>query len=189
MQTCPHCKESKILEDFCPSSRGKAGSWCRVCLNESRKAWAKRNPDKVRAHKREAAKRNPERTQELRRLRYERRKEAEQARMRAYYQEQRTYWRAQARFKKFGLTASEFDAMVERQGGVCCLCGSPPGARALAVDHDHETGKIRDLLCSTCNVGLGAFFDDPDLLESAAAYIRKHQESDSEANVVVGLGS
>jgi hypothetical protein len=64
--------------------------------------------------------------------------------------------------------------MVEEQGGVCILCGGASPDRALAVDHDHASGSIRGLLCSTCNTGLGAFGDDPELLRRAIAYLDAH---------------
>jgi hypothetical protein len=55
----------------------------------------------------------------------------------------------------------------------------------LHVDHDHITGRIRALLCMNCNNGLGAFTDDPDLMETAATYVRRYRAGD--ANVVVNL--
>lgn len=60
-----------------------------------------------------------------------------------------------SRFKLYGITQSEYELMLAQQGGVCALCGSPPKRYRLAVDHDHETGKIRGLLCTPCNRWLG----------------------------------
>jgi hypothetical protein len=84
-------------------------------------------------------------------------------------------------FRKYGLTQADYDRMLAAQGGVCALCGKPPnpnGIRAasrLHADHDHETGAVRALLCSTCNAGLGALRDDPALLRAAAEYIERHR--------------
>ncbi len=51
------------------------------------------------------------------------------------------------------LTEAEYEAMLEAQGGVCALCGRPPTAKqALAPDHDHKTGRVRGLVCWTCNL-------------------------------------
>lgn len=82
---------------------------------------------------------------------------------------------------KYGLTVDDYDRMLAEQGGVCKLCGQPPnpeGIRAsskLHADHDHESGVVRDLLCTTCNRGLGYFKDDPVLLRAAAEYIERHR--------------
>jgi len=58
----------------------------------------------------------------------------------------------------YGITAEDYNAMMERQGGVCAICGAPPSeTRSLNVDHDHETGAIRGLLCTLCNTHLEWF--------------------------------
>lgn len=76
--------------------------------------------------------------------------------------------------KLYGINRTDYEAMVSRQGGVCALCFSPPGAKALHVDHCHDTGRVRSLLCSSCNTGLGLLQDSPALLRDAARYIEKH---------------
>lgn len=79
----------------------------------------------------------------------------------------------------YGITLEDYEALLVEQNFVCKLCGieawaaGGPGNR-LNVDHDHKTGGIRGLLCSKCNVGLGAFGDDPDRLIKAAAYVRQN---------------
>ena len=75
---------------------------------------------------------------------------------------------------KFGITVEEYDALLEAQGGICAICASPPGKKLLAVDHHHDTGAIRGLLCSNCNTSLGLMKDDPDRLERAVAYLREN---------------
>lgn len=82
--------------------------------------------------------------------------------------------------RRFGLSAAEYHARLEAQGGVCAVCGTdaPKGRGRFVVDHDHAAeaqGRmvVRGLLCSTCNLGLGYFQDDPCLLEAAIEYLRK----------------
>jgi DNA-directed RNA polymerase subunit RPC12/RpoP len=59
------------------------------------------------------------------------------------------------------------------QKGLCAICGAKVEGN-MAADHDHKTMKPRDLLCKNCNTGIGMLKDDPKLLETAAAYLRKH---------------
>jgi hypothetical protein len=77
--------------------------------------------------------------------------------------------------KTFGIGLDEFNAMLARQGGACAICGSDdPGhrnARRLYVDHCHDSGAIRGLLCNNCNRGLGFLRDSPDLVRIAADYL------------------
>lgn len=76
--------------------------------------------------------------------------------------------------KSFGIPYSEYEAMYEKQGGKCAIClGEEPCARNdhLAIDHCHESGKVRGLLCSSCNRALGLFKDSIEILESAKRYL------------------
>lgn len=84
----------------------------------------------------------------------------------------------------FGLTMEEYDAMLEAQGGVCAVCGRPERhignhgkVKNLAVDHDHESGRVRGLLCQDCNRGIGMLGDDPDRLRAAIAYLCPIEEA------------
>lgn len=63
--------------------------------------------------------------------------------------------------------------MVASQGGVCRICANkPPNGKRLCVDHDHETGAVRGLLCQKCNTAIGMLNDDPALVERALDYLR-----------------
>lgn len=74
----------------------------------------------------------------------------------------------------YGIEPEQYNAMGEEQGWVCAICGKPsPEGFRLAVDHDHKTHKVRGLLCSRCNQGLGKFLDDPLLLLKAIEYLRR----------------
>ena len=71
----------------------------------------------------------------------------------------------------YGMTPDEYDYMLEKQGGVCAICGREPNGRRLAVDHDHDTGTIRGLLCFRCNFGLSWFREDPAVVARASDYL------------------
>jgi hypothetical protein len=70
--------------------------------------------------------------------------------------------------RRYGIGADEFDARVRTQGGVCVICGRENPEH---VDHDHDTGVVRGILCFNCNGGLGQFGDDQDRLLNAVAYL------------------
>lgn len=72
------------------------------------------------------------------------------------------------RLEKFGITKSEYEAMKAAQGNRCFICKEN---KTLCIDHNHSTGQIRRLLCHTCNLGIGVFYDNPDLLREAADYL------------------
>lgn len=74
----------------------------------------------------------------------------------------------------FGLTQEQHDELVAKQEGKCAVCTQPfeSGFAQHAVDHCHTTGRIRGLLCHRCNLGLGHFSDDPDIMQRAVDYLR-----------------
>lgn len=81
--------------------------------------------------------------------------------------------------KKYGISIAEYNQILDEQNGVCKICDQPEVKKdrhtsetvRLAVDHCHTTGKVRGLLCVRCNLGIGRFEDNPELLRSAARYL------------------
>jgi len=75
----------------------------------------------------------------------------------------------------YRLDPVEYERLRTLQNGLCAICGKPPTAKKkfLSVDHDHETGLVRGLLCFNCNLALGHFQDDLTLVEKAANYLRR----------------
>lgn len=75
---------------------------------------------------------------------------------------------------KYGITPDDYEALSQKQGGVCAVCKQPPKfpKTRLCVDHDHETGRVRGLLCNECNVALGAAKDSMSVLEKMIAYLK-----------------
>lgn len=78
---------------------------------------------------------------------------------------------------KHGLEHWEFRDLVERQAGRCAICGKTPTATSLHIDHDHATGRVRGLLCISCNTGLGKLGDSEEALMRAIDYLRGHTDS------------
>lgn len=72
---------------------------------------------------------------------------------------------------RYGIELEEYEQMLEDQGGTCYICDNPPGKYRLSVDHCHESGTVRGLLCHDCNHGLGKFKDNIGLLFRAIKYL------------------
>src|SRR5690349_12727431 len=75
---------------------------------------------------------------------------------------------------RYGLTVDDVERMFERANGSCQICGLTlvRGRGKYAVDHDHDTGRIRGLLCAKCNTAIGLMRNNPDLLMRAVHYLR-----------------
>ncbi len=74
---------------------------------------------------------------------------------------------------KYKITLEEFEAMKLSQTGLCAICKSTPDK--WCIDHCHDTGRVRALLCGKCNTGIGMLRDNPELMELAAEYVRRHR--------------
>ncbi len=133
------------------------------------KAWAAANPDKIKAYQRISGPRYDENHRERRRGQWRdwntRNKQYREGQNRVYKYK-----------RQYNITIEEYDALVVRQNGRCGICGTDqPSARTRYwnVDHCHETGQIRGLLCAACNRGGGMFKDDPELLRKATEWFTK----------------
>lgn len=88
--------------------------------------------------------------------------------------------------KSFGITLAEYQEKHDAQGGCCAICGQPETAsrdgktKWLAVDHNHTTQVVRQLLCSSCNVLIGHSRENPAILRAAAAYLERHAACEAE---------
>lgn len=145
---------------------------------------------KIRNRERAAKyrKANPEKTKEIqRRSNAKRRADPEisviirdyQAR---YREANAETLRHKERERKFGVTSEYYSQMLREQNGVCAICGKPETAtrlgvvKSLSVDHCHATGRIRGLLCSDCNTGIGKLKDDVKILQNAIQYLSNPKE-------------
>lgn len=82
--------------------------------------------------------------------------------------------------KHYGITVEQYNEMFSAQSGKCAICDTHatdlPSPGILCVDHDHDTGVVRALLCGLCNKGIGIFKEDQFLLERAISYLKAHKE-------------
>ncbi len=166
-KTCSKCGQLKPLSDF-HTDRSTADSRkysCRQCTNKVKADWRSRNQDRVLSQKRESYLRN--------RQHYLDYFSSSKRRTQVFA------WRLR---RSFGITVERYEGMLEAQGGCCAICGPPPHEanghhhkHRLHIDHDHETGIVRGLLCNNCNAGLGYFRDNADSLMRAIDYISQTQ--------------
>lgn len=167
---CTKCGEEKTLDGFTKDSKSPDGLqwWCRSCFKENDKKYREKNSERIKEYNGEYYKKNRESVRE------------QQSKYSKEYTKKnagriREYWLK----KNFGLDPSDFNRMFAEQDGRCKICKKPETretggkVHSLSVDHCHVTGVVRGLLCHRCNVSLGGFYDDPELLEQAAVYLRR----------------
>lgn len=67
---------------------------------------------------------------------------------------------------RFGITLADYTDLLQKQNGLCAICKTPPKEKCLAVDHNHTTGKVRALLCTSCNTKLGWYENNKDIVDA-----------------------
>lgn len=148
MKRCSTCKIQKPLYEFyndCTQRDGRTRR-CKECSKAASRKWRESDRGRAREKWRNASKR---------------------------------YSRGIALSVKYGLTVEDYDRIFAAQSGKCAICDIPaedakgrnPGR--LCVDHDHDTGVVRGLLCSPCNAALGSFGDDLDILRKVVEYLER----------------
>jgi len=80
--------------------------------------------------------------------------------------------------RRYGITRDTYNQMFAAQDGKCAICSVTVKGKRLCVDHDHETGQVRGLLCDLCNTALGAVRDSTELLSKAIAYLKEHRHDE-----------
>ena len=111
--------------------------------------------------------RNRERIREYRKSK----REVSRALDNAHYARTRERHRELNISRKYGLSVEEYRALLSR--GVCDICGRPESAKnkVLSVDHDHNTGRVRGILCNGCNKALGWLRDNPEVMSGMREYL------------------
>jgi Autographiviridae endonuclease VII len=143
---CPRCERRFPMAHFyrCNSKKEWISSVCIACTRRYNREWNVANRERLAELQKTWTAENPE------------------AVKRHVFTQQ---------LKKYGMTIEDYEVMLKKQGGRCALCRRKAGKRRLAVDHCHRTNRVRGLLCAPCNMGIGCFGDDPDLLGRVIAYL------------------
>ena len=80
--------------------------------------------------------------------------------------------RERAKERRYGITQSEFDQMLINQNNKCAICGSKfKNSKSTHIDHCHNSSRVRGLLCNDCNLAIGQFNDNPELMQNAIKYL------------------
>ncbi len=167
---CKKCGEEKILSEFYTNKRIKKGheNICKDCFRA-----------RVLQYNLKHREENAERTRVYNKLHPEKRK-AEKKRYNEKNKEKVKLWCKKSRLKNrlksiYKITKEEYDIMLIQQNGKCYICEEEDintRNKKLVVDHDHNTGKVRGLLCYSCNIGLGFFHDNIEHLSNAIKYLK-----------------
>lgn len=147
MKTCIKCKENKSLDSFYPRKDNKEGfrNSCKMCHSKKTNEWTKNNPEKKRLSRKLWKLNNPEKTQDN--------------------------WLK----LEYGITLDEKKKMYSDQSGCCGICKKEMvNLKVSYVDHNHQTGQVRKLLCPPCNTYLGAIKENFDSALNLAKYIQEH---------------
>lgn len=158
---CTGCNTTKIITEFVKDKYDKSGFTyrCKKCRNKASYEWNQNNKDKVKA----ANLKNRDKRKQF------------------YNSPEGIISSRKAHLKRiYNLTLDAFDKMLEDQNFKCAVCEgneTHDKHRVMAVDHCHETGKIRGLLCFKCNSALGNFNDNKQLLINAIKYLEKHEST------------
>ncbi len=177
-KVCTKCKQVKPLGAFHkhPQGRGGRQTICKECNADPSDEEKKRRRE---AKRRYAAKpESKKKKTEAGRLYYLQNKE-EIAKTHELYRLKNKKKIAKAMreynlFRNFGMTVGDYDRILAKQHGCCAICRKMPRKTKLSVDHNHETGEVRGLLCCGCNLMLGNAQENSTVLRLAAIYLEEH---------------
>jgi hypothetical protein len=148
---CNKCGEMKSKSEFHPriGYKDNLRSCCKKCHRIESDRWIANNPEKHRANSLAWKHRNKDRLESYR------------------------------LFREFGITLKVYNEIFSNQGEKCAICGTEEqGKRKFHVDHNHNTGTVRAILCQNCNFLIGNCKEDVDILQSAISYLCAHMEEE-----------
>ncbi len=171
MKRCSSCKETKPVTDFRKnrSTNDGLGAYCKPCAKVKNKESDDRHRESI--NERERARHHQRKSDPA----YIQKRKEQYA---AYQESGRA--RDKVLRRVYGISLDQYNAIFEAQDYRCAICrcteeeAEAKSSQGFCVDHDHETGAVRNILCSHCNRGIGLLQDDSTVLEAAANYLRGH---------------
>lgn len=153
VKRCKKCQEVFNIDNFYINNANKDGhtSYCKSCDLEKRSLLRNKSPEKYKKA------------------------------MKTYYHSNKDKWKNIRLKNEYGISLNDYNKMFKDQNGLCLICEQPETSidhkyktrKSLCVDHCHETGKIRGLLCQRCNSGIGQLKHDKKRLSKAIDYLNK----------------
>lgn len=160
MKTCSKCKTLKTLDNFGkhPNTKDRMQSCCNQCKAQTTREWYKKNKDRCRKERYKRYKANQKRDNEA---------------VKAFLKKNPNKAKEYSLRSKYKLEVTDYKNMLLSQLNSCAICFISFKNAQPCIDHCHTTGKIRGLLCSSCNRGLGLFNDNEVSLMRAADYLKE----------------
>lgn len=160
MKKCFSCKNILPYEMFYKQRKDSKyyASRCKPCKIKDTQEWQRLNPGRQETMRQLRIQRDPEKYAEQQKIKNQRRKDNG-----SIYD-----WYFQRKYK---ISYEQYNKMHKEQAGLCAICSKPENTKKLAVDHCHNTGRIRGLLCFRCNSALGKLQDSIELMQKAIIYL------------------
>lgn len=163
MKICGKCNLKKEKKDFGRNTKTPDGlkCYCYECSKKIARIWLENNRGRVNSERRRKYNDIPEHRARIKEKSLEYRKKHREGAC------------DKVRERTYGITPKEYNDICQSQNMVCAICGSP-SRRRLCVDHNHNTGEIRGLLCDNCNRAIGLLKEDISILEKACSYLARY---------------
>lgn len=194
MKRCCRCKKQKPVTDFGNDRHSRDGLalTCRACCSIQKRASHKKLSQNAEwlVHRKSIVRKSVEK------WRLNHPEANKSAAMDWYLSEGGRRWYLNRNMRRYGSTAEQYLALLEKQDGVCAICHQEETTktkhgytRPLHIDHDHQSGKIRGLLCMQCNSAIGMLKESRQLFDAAANYCEGINCDDIDATRLAGVCS
>lgn len=166
MSTRPKKAACKCGQPFAVTRTGKLKKYCAECRKKADAGYRKRNAAQVAQRSRDWARTHPKP------VLTDAQKAARDVRFKKWLDENPGALWANHIKRMYGMLPDDYESLLRSQNGVCAICRQEPvPGKRLAVDHCHNTGIVRGLLCTNCNIGIGNLADNPARVRAAAQYL------------------